>query len=153
MSLFLVDGFSVSDCGVCLHCCFGIRTSTISACHNHIIICEIFICSLSFCSSPLPCLENAPSSLFVLSTYKTLLLPCCITPLHFTLFLIILASSHCFFFFFATPPFLVLSATAFPSPPNPNLVAMPSPGWHTVKLQHQPSASPAQSTARPLGMR
>ncbi len=26
MSLFLVDGFSVSDCDVCLHSCFGIRT-------------------------------------------------------------------------------------------------------------------------------
>ncbi len=36
--------------------------TTVSACQNHIVICEIFICSLSFCPSPLPCLENVPCS-------------------------------------------------------------------------------------------
>ncbi len=65
--------------------------TTVSACHNHIVICEIFICSLSFCPSPLPCLENVPSS--TLPPYlcsspptKHYALPCCVASLHFTLF-------------------------------------------------------------------
>ncbi len=154
---FLVDGFSVSDCGVCLHCCFGIRTWSRLSLHIKIILSSVRFLFVLCLFVLLPSLAwkmcLAPPFLPIcahLHLQKHYTLPCCIAFLYFTLFPIILDSSHCFF---ATPLFLVLSATAFPSPPNPNLVAMPSPGWHTVKLQHQPSASPAQSTARPLGMR
>lgn len=51
------------------------------------------------------------------------------------------------------PSFLPSMVPSF-SPPTLTLVTMPSPGWHTVKLQHPPSATAALISATPpLGMR
>lgn len=81
----------------------------VSACQNHIVICEIFICSLSFCPSPLPCLENVPSSLFAfISTYKNTTLCCTASPPSTLLFFRLSWLLPTAFFFFATPLFLVL---------------------------------------------
>lgn len=111
----------------------------------------VFFCPPLPCFKiPLPFLQFHPAFVFI----TTCPIHCTYTVLWYSLASQSLHSFSLHSFLFLLLLFiLLLRACSFPSPPNLNRGAMPSPGWHTVKLQLQPSASPAQSTATLLGMR
>lgn len=121
------------------HCSVVVVVTAITFCTViiHILLCVLsFVFFLSFTLTFKPCYPDikCPSCCAGLSAA---VLP--LTPSHLRLLFCVLLHSFC------PSPF---------SPPTLTLVTMPSPGSHTVKLQHPPSATAAQISATPpLGMR
>lgn len=141
--------------------CWVIVFIVVSACQYHLVISGVlslvFFVLLAFLALKFSLLHNFTLCLYSSPSAQYTALSCAVVlarlPIPFLLSPSFLSQFFFYTFFLLLFLILLLPACSFPSPPNLNRGAMPSPGWHTVKHQLQPSASPAQSTATPLGMR